>query len=257
MAEVQPAEGPIKPASVPATPLAARTTRLYAADWAGFVRWCRVRNLAALPAAPATIAAYLAEGPVRLSPGTLARRLSAIAARHRDAGLALPTPDPAIKDVLREVRRSAQPRRKQAPTAGQLARMAATCPSDLAGLRDRALLLLAAAGLGRADLVGLDAEEVRFTAAGIELALRARPDAATPARIFAVARGATLAACPVRALEDWLRSSDTRFGPVFRKVDRWGNLEHARLGTDAVRRVLARRTLRRIHAPPPAPGAPS
>ena len=246
MAEVQPADSHPKPPAA-AAPLAARTTRLYAADWAGFARWCRARDLPALPAAPATIAAYLAQGPVRLSPGTLARRLSAIAARHREAGLALPKPDPAIRDVLRQ---AAAPRRKPAPQAAQLARMAAACPGDLAGLRDRALLLLAAAGLGRADLVGLDAEDVRFTAAGLDLALRARSDSAVPARILAVARGATLAACPVRALEGWLRSSDTQFGPVFRKVDRWGNLEHARLGTDAVRRILARRTLRRAPTPP-------
>ena len=256
MAEVQPAEGQSQPLPAPEA-AAVRTARFYAADWAGFVRWCRVRNLPALPATPATIAAYLAEGPVRLSPGTLARRLSAIAARHRDAGLALPTPDPAIRDVLGRARNAARPRRKPAPYAAQLARMAAACPSDLAGLRDRALLLLAAAGLGRADLVGLDAEDVRFTTAGLDLALRARPDAATPARTFAVIRGATLATCPARALEDWLRSSETRFGPVFRKVDRWGNLEHARLGTDAVRRVLARRTLRRAHAPASAPGESS
>jgi len=37
-----------------------------------------------------------------------------------------------------------------------LIRMAVRCPRDLAGLRDRALLLLAAGGLGRAALVGLD-----------------------------------------------------------------------------------------------------
>ena len=49
------------------------------------------------------------------------------------------------------------------------------------------------------------------------------------------------AACPVRALEDWLRSSDTRFGPVFRKVDRWGNVEHQRLRRDGLRRIFIRR----------------
>jgi len=32
---------------------------------------------------------------------------------------------------------------------------------------------------------------------------------------------------------------------VFRKIDRWGNIEHRRLGTDALRRILMRRTLRR------------
>jgi hypothetical protein len=28
---------------------------------------------------------------------------------------------------------------------------------------------------------------------------------------------------------------------VFRKIDRWGQVEHRRLGTDAIRRILARR----------------
>ena len=50
----------------------------------------------------------------------------------------------------------------------------------------------------------------------------------------------------MQALLAWLRASDTRFGPVFRKVDRWGNVEHRPLGTDAVRRILARRAPRRV-----------
>jgi hypothetical protein len=44
-------------------------------------------------------------------------------------------------------------------------------------------------------------------------------------------------------LEDWLRASDTAFGPVFRKVDRWGNVEHARLGADAWYRIVAQRAV--------------
>ena len=52
--------------------------------------------------------------------------------------------------------------------------------------------------------------------------------------------------CPLEALQAWLQASDTQFGPVFRKVDRWGNVEHQPLGPDAVRRILARRRLRRV-----------
>ena len=51
----------------------------------------------------------------------------------------------------------------------QLACMAAAQPGDLAGLRDRTLLLLAAAGLGSAALIGLDAERICFTANAVEL----------------------------------------------------------------------------------------
>jgi hypothetical protein len=49
----------------------------------------------------------------------------------------------------------------------------------------------------------------------------------------------------VQALRDWLEGSNTRFGPVFRKIDRWGLVEHHRLGTDAIRRILDRRAPRR------------
>ena len=120
--------------------------------------------------------------------------------------------------------------------------MAVACPGDLAGRRDRAVLLLAAAGLGRAALVGLDVEHLRVGASGLELAGGGDGDTL---RGRAIPRGAALATCPVHALEDWLRASGTGFGPVFRKVDRWGNVEHRRLGTDAIRRILARRGRRR------------
>jgi site-specific recombinase XerC len=120
--------------------------------------------------------------------------------------------------------------------------MATACPGDLAGRRDRALLLLAAAGLGRAALVGLDVEQVYFKEAGVDLILHGKPGD----RTVTVQRVASLGACPVRALKDWIDATDSRFGPVFRKVDRWGNVEHRRLGTDAIRRILARRARGRL-----------
>jgi integrase len=217
--------------------------RLYAGDWTAFVTWCRNMRRSPLPAQPASVAAYLGTLAGRLSHGALSRRVTAIVDQHRQHGLASPATDPAGKAILREARRSATRRRPLPPPAAQLARMAAACPGDLAGLRDRALLLLAAAtGLGRTALIGLDMEHVRFTSAGVELTVHG----SGAARTITVQRGTSLATCPARALEDWLRSSDTSFGPVFRKVDRWGNVEHRRLGTDAIRRILARRSSRRI-----------
>ena len=90
-------------------------------------------------------------------------------------------------------------------------------------------------------LLALDAEHVRFTPAGVALQLCARADEAVPSRTLVLSRSRMAAGCPVRALEDWLRSSDTSYGPVFRKVDRWGNVEHGPLHPDAWHRILARR----------------
>ena len=127
--------------------------------------------------------------------------------------------------------------------------MAAFCARDLAGLHDRALLLLAEGSLSRSTLTGLQAEHVRFTAPGVELRTEGADGVAR--HVMTAPRKPDHATCPVRALEDWLRTSDTAFGPVFRKIDRWGNLEHHRLGPDAVRRILIRRALRRLrHAFP-------
>jgi len=119
-----------------------------------------------------------------------------------------------------------------------LHRLAQCCPGDLAGRRDRALLLLAAAGLGRATLVGLQAERLRFSERGVTCVVARF----VTGQHIEVARSVAIVSCPVRALEDWLRVSATRYGPVFRKVNRWGKVENAALGTDAIRLILARRT---------------
>ena len=250
-------------AALPASghgPHAAETRRLYAADWAAFAAWCCAAGLAALPAVPATVAAYLGSLSATLAPGALARRTAAIADRHRRHGHPSPGTAPAVRAVLRAARRArgmacsagsdapaappptALVRRPAPPGPAQLARMAAHCPGDLAGLRDRALLLLAAVGLDPERLLGLDHEHVHFTAQGAALAVSSAGTKAGEG--VAIARTAS-AACPVRALQDWLRSSGTRFGPVFRKVDRWGNVEHRRLRPDALRRIWRRRAAAR------------
>ena len=191
------------------------------------------------------MAAFLAAGAQTLGAGALSRRAAAIGAKHRQSGLASPVKDQAVRAVLRDARRTATPRRLPPHRPATLISMAARCPLDLAGLRDRALLLLAARGLGRAALVGLDVEHLCFTATTVELSIGAGHDSGSGRQTCVVRRGASLAVCPVQALRDWLDSSGTRFGPVFRKIDRWGSIEHHRLGTDAIRRILARRALRR------------
>jgi site-specific recombinase XerC len=196
-----------------------------------------------LPATPETVAAFLAATGEN-SAGALGRCAAAIADRHHEAGFLSPAADPTVREILSAARRAATPRRPPPPSPARLLRMAAACPGDLAGMRDRAVLLLAASGLGRAALVGLDAEQLRFSATAVEL-----PDPGVGSRKGSLRRaipcGASLASCPVQALRDWLEASGTRFGPVFRKIDRWGTVEQRRLGTDAIRRILARRTPRR------------
>ena len=226
--------------------LADETVRLYALDWSAFRSWCAARALVALPAEAASVAAYLQACSGHLGKSALRRRLAAILDPHRRHGLPLPV-DATVRAVLRQDD-GVRSQRSPPPSPARLLRMAARCPPDLAGSRDRALLLLAASGLGRAGLVGLDAEDVRFGNLGVELAVHDAHGGA--ARTISIPRVVQARLCPARALEQWLQASDTRYGPVFRKIDRWGNLEHRRLGTDAIRRILQRRSLRRASRQP-------
>jgi site-specific recombinase XerC len=219
------------------------TLRLYAADWTAFETWCAGTARNPLPADPDTVAAFLAEAAQSLSSGSLGRRASAIGARHRQHGFASPVVDRAVKAVLSAARQNAAPRPGLGPAPAQLIRMAAACRGDLIGLRDRALLLLlAAGGLGPSALVGLDVEHIRFSATEAELTLNA---AGEQIGRLTIPNASNPSICPVHALHDWLLTSDTRFGPIFRKIDRWGNLEHCRLSPGAVRRIVVRLTPRR------------
>ncbi len=230
----------------PSRSRAATTRRYYAADWAAFQAWCRAEACQALPAAAVSVAAYLEADAAKRRPGTLRRRLAAIGDKHHQLGYAAPE-DAAVRNILCQARRHAAPNAPP-PSAAWLAGMAAACPGDLAGTRDRALLGLAAAtGLGRGALIALDVEDLRFDAASVALRTRGRAvDAVVDDALVdtvTVTRRLPVTACPVHALADWLLVSDTGFGPVFRKIDRWGNVEHRRLGTDALRRIWQRRAL--------------
>ena len=263
--------------ALPQRPPAPETQRLYASDWAAFERWCRQAGVPALPATAVSVERFLASLADQLRPGSLRRRLAAVADRHRRAGHAIPD-DAAVRRVLRMARAAApaQPR----PTIigpAQLTRLATSCAGDRAGLRDRALLLLLAAnGPGRPGrqrqgstgpaetppeygsggdratpngnakvaqtaLLALQIEQVSFTSEGIEIALPDDPDAASPVQRLAFRRSRHFTTCPVHAREDWLRASACRYGPVFRKVNRWGDVEHRPLNPTALRQILIRR----------------
>jgi hypothetical protein len=70
---------------------AASTRKAYGADFRLFREWCEARGVSALPAAPETVASYLAAHAATSKASTLGRRVAAIRYAHKLAGLALPT----------------------------------------------------------------------------------------------------------------------------------------------------------------------
>ena len=69
---------------------AENTLRGYQSDWRDFCAWSESRYLCPLPATPETVAVYIAYCAGHLKPGSIQRRLNAIAETHKTVGRGKP-----------------------------------------------------------------------------------------------------------------------------------------------------------------------
>jgi site-specific recombinase XerD len=114
----------------------------------------------------------------------------------------------------------------------------------LAGLRDRALLLLGfAAALRRSELVALDVEDLHFDAArGLLVTVRrSKADQEQEGAEVAVPYAQDPDRCAVRSLRRYLDAARIHHGPVFRQMRRGDNLTDRRLSDQSVALILKRR----------------
>lgn len=219
------------------------TRRAYRADWECFTAWCQEVGTNPLPAAPETVGAYLAAKAVTLRVSTLERRLAAIATAHRMAGHQLDVRHPAIRQVMRGIRRehgSAQ-RQATAATTDVVKAMVATCDGSPLGLRDRALLLVGFAGaFRRAELVTLQVEDIEAVPEGIRITIRrSKGDQAGAGQVVGIARTGSQT-CPVATLAAWTTVAGITEGCLFRSVDRHGRVGDS-LSDKAVALIVKRR----------------
>jgi site-specific recombinase XerD len=207
------------------------TRKAYRTDFRIFKAWCDAKGVASLPAAPETVASYLAAHGARSKPSTLGRRVAAIRYAHKLAGLAPPTDAEGVKATMRGIRRTfGSARVRKAPAvSGKMLGMVATAPNNLAGIRDRALLLLGFAGaFRRSELVALDVADIEETETGFLVCIRSsKTDQEAIGRTIAIPRGDF--ACPVKALRAWLDAAAIEAGPIFRPIDRAGTVRASRL----------------------------
>src|ERR1700722_19386578 len=198
------------------------TRKAYGTDFRLFKAWCEARGAQALPAAPETVAAYLASQAGISKPSTLGRRIAAIRYAHKLAGLAPPTDAEGVKATMRGIRRTyGSARVRKAPAvAGKMLGMVATAPDKLSGLRDRALLLIGFGGaLRRSELVALDFGDIAETETGLLVIIRgSKTDQERAGATIAIARGDI--ACPVKALRDWLGGAGIEAGALFCPTDK-------------------------------------
>jgi site-specific recombinase XerD len=204
------------------------TQKAYGSDFRIFDAWCRERGLDSLPAAAASVGAFLAaQASLGKRAATLGRRLAAIKYFHGLAGEPDPTGDKTIKATLSGIRRSigAAPIRKRAATADIVLGMVGTSgDATLRQKRDRAVLLIGfSSAMRRSELVALNVEDLEWTVEGLLIRIRkSKTDQEGVGASVAVPKGET--ACPVAALRAWLDAAGITEGAVFRAVKKGGRL---------------------------------
>ena len=215
------------------------TALAYQSRWRSFEAWCRDAGRIPLPATPQTVAAYLTHLAVDrgLKATTADAHLTAIRAVHRGAGAAAPDGLAARKVVVAAAKREAArdgrygPRKAVPLMADDLPSIVAAC--DLragAGLRDRAVILLGFALLARrAELAALNISDVEHVPGeGLAVTIRAsNTDQSARGVVRRIHYASAEDVCPVRAVLAWLeylRGHGIMSGPLFTRIDRWGNL---------------------------------
>lgn len=224
------------------------TLRGYRSDWRDFCGWCERAGQRPLPASPEAVAAYIAECAGRLKPGSIQRRLNAIAEAHKATGLESPTAAGIVRNTLKGIRRALgiAPTQKAPALTADIRAMVDVTDAGLIGARDRAIILLGFAGaFRRAEVVGLDVADLAFGRNGLTVTLRrSKTDQEGAGRNVGIPYGSNPETCPVRTLQAWLEEAGIVAGSVFRSLNRHGRMLPGRLAPVDVARVVKKLTER-------------
>lgn len=217
------------------------TRRAYRSDLDHFIQWG-----GSIPSTDVLIADYLAAHAGRLSVATLNRRVVSISKAHTSKGLQSPTTSDLIKTTLRGIKRvHGSPQRAIAPLMIEdLIRIMNVLGDRPKDMRDRALLLVGfAGGFRRSELVALNVEDIQQARQGIVVSIRrSKTDQTGLGREIGIPF-ARSRFCPVKSLEQWLDEARIEHGPIFRAVDRHGQIGCDHLSPDAVASIVKARVI--------------
>lgn len=231
---------------------AANTRKAYTRQLERFTAWCAEHVRTALPCTAETLAEYVShlcdDGA---GPATVEQAIATIRTTHRLAGFEHQPDTTAARMVLRAHRRARAEqgtRTRKAPpiTLEMLRAMIEASPADtLAGLRDRLLLVLGWAMMGRrSEIAALRIGDVAETADGLEITIRmSKTDQDARGEVVPIPRGAHADTDPVRVLRAWLAALAEHGADIdaparlLRSVTRWGK-PGAAMDTESVNRAV-------------------
>jgi len=220
------------------------TRKAYASDMSDYGSFCARIGQPIFAPGGEVLALYIADLARRgRKPSTIARRVAAIATEYHSAGYReSPASSFLVREVMTGMKRilgTAQDR-KSPLMPDDLARIVAACPERLIGLRDASIVLLGfSLGARRAALASIEVSDLELDEQGLLVNIRRdKEDQEQHGRKVPVAFSAHRETCGIRALAAWLEAANIKNGPLFRAVDRHGNVSSRALEPGSIARIL-------------------
>jgi len=118
--------------------------------------------------------------------------------------------------------------------------MVNTLERSLMDIRDRALILIGFAGaFRRSELVAVEVEDLEFNHDGLTIMLKySKTDQEGQGYKIGIPYGSHPDTCPVRSLQDWLQAAKITMGPLFRRINRYGQVGTIALSDQSVALIV-------------------
>jgi len=216
----------------------ANTRKAYQADVRQFMAWGGL-----LPTTPDVLIQYLTSQAGLLNSRTLTRRLTALKHWHAYQGFTDPTAHPTVRKTLTGIKQvHGKPKAKALPMTIEVLITLTTYLQNKATLidwRNNALLQVGFFGaFRRSELAHIHLEQLRFVPEGLEILIpRSKTDQAGEGQVCAIPYGHPQL-CPVTAVKVWLEKSAIEQGPLFRCMNKRGEVREEALRPGQINRLI-------------------
>jgi site-specific recombinase XerD len=222
---------------------AVNTIRAYKSDFKDFGAFCAKHSFKALPTEPKIVAlylTYLSGKDAKIS--TLRRRLVSISIMHKLKGHYLDTKHPVIIENLMGIKRrkGSIQKGKKPILINHLKAIINVINKEkieeIKKARDKAIILIGfGGGFRRTELMSIDYEDLEFVAEGVKITIkRSKTDQFGEGMIKGLPYFANETYCPVAHLKKWIKISDIKDGPIFRRFVKGCSLTSNRLTDQSV-----------------------
>ena len=205
---------------------AINTIRAYKSDFKDFGAFCAKHNFRTLPTEPKIVAlylTYLSGKDAKMS--TLRRRLVSIGMIHKLKGHYLDMKHPVIVENLMGIKRTkgSIQRGKKPILINQLKAIVDVInkekTEEIKKIRDKSIILVGfGGGFRRTELISIDYEDLEFVPEGVKITLRrSKTDQFGEGMTKGLPYFTNETYCPVVHLKKWIKISNIKDGPVFRR----------------------------------------